>query len=236
MKVDPLGEEVSASGLNPGESASGGAIEAILRQVAALRAATGVDEQLLQLVRLVDSATWSSPVPMTLLVDGTLMRGVLVPSEVSAAFFDDALLRVASRPAAETSQEEVGRQVAEDSETSSPENVLPMEQARAFAKRIGRRLFRTQQVRAREKNANALRVINEWYRARGHDKRLTAFDFPGSYSDPSSSVRDVVNYAIGQRAITLVEVEVMSSSEWVRLPGPVRVGISRIGAWSVEWE
>ena len=59
---------------------AGDAIEAILRQVVGLRAASVIDDQLAQLIRLVDSATWSAPVPMTVLVDGASFGACLFPA------------------------------------------------------------------------------------------------------------------------------------------------------------
>jgi hypothetical protein len=211
------------------------AIEAILRQVAALRANSTVDEQLAQLVRIVDSATWSAPVPMTVLVDGTLLQGLLVPSEVSAAFLDAALRKFAQTAVDEL--EHGDNEVLQGSHSggSGEGTDFPaLHQARGFLRRVTRRPFGNTQERVRERNAKALMALNDWHRTRGGDVRLTLLDLPGSYADPASIARDVVPYTAGQRALTLADVKMMVSGEWLALRSPMRVDIGRIGAWSVD--
>ncbi len=211
------------------------AVEAILRQLVALRATSAVDDQLAQLIRIVDSATWSTPVPMTILVDGALLRGVLVPSEVSAAFLDDAL-----RSSAHAAIDELEHDNAEAPPDSESHNAgtatdgLMLQQARAFLRRLKRRPFGTSQARIRQRNANALMALNEWHQTRNHDVRLTPLDVPGNYADPRSAARDVVPYTAGQRALTLADVKIMVTGEWLALPAPVRVAVGRIGAWTVD--
>jgi hypothetical protein len=211
------------------------AVEAILRQLVALRASTGIDDQLAQLVRIVDSATWSATVPMTVIVDGTLMRGALVPSEVSATFLDNAL-----RSSAHAAVDELEGSPAEgtpDTErrdgdaTAEP---VRLQQARAFLQRLKRRPFATSQARLRQRNANALVALNDWHRTRDNDSRLSPFDVPGKFVDPGSPARDIVPYTVGQRALTLVDVKVMVAGEWQALSTPVRIAVSRIGAWTVD--
>lgn len=214
---------------------SADAIEAILRQLVALRATSAADDQLAQLVRIVDSATWSAPVPMTVLVDGALLRGVLVPSEVSATFLDGAL-----RHSAHAAVDELEQDIAEappDSEgrdAGTETDGLILQQARAFLRRLKRRPFGTAQARVRQRNANALMALNEWHQTRDPDVRLTPLDIPGNYADPGSVARDVVPYMAGQRALTLADVKMMVAGEWVALPTPVRVAVGRIGAWTVD--
>jgi hypothetical protein len=229
--TDDLSEDI---GRGPGGSNDQNSIDAetLLRQVAALRAADGGDEHLIQLVRIVDSATWSTPVPMTIIISGNLIRGILVPSEVSAAFLDDALRRSSNKAIAELAEEGYDPAGADASDESVESSDL--ERARSFAKRIRRRPFKSLQARLRERNATALIAINEWYGTREHDKRLNALDVPGRYADPASAVRDVVYYAVGQRAITLAEAEVMVAGEWHPFPAPVRISIAHIGAWSID--
>jgi hypothetical protein len=217
-----------------GVSVPSDAIEAILRQVAALRANNAIDEQLAQLIRIVDSATWSVPVPMTVLVDGALLQGLLVPSEVSTAFLDDALSKYAQTTVDELEQ---GSEALRDSHSSDvgtgPESPA-IHQARGFLRRVKRRPFGNAQERVRQRNANALMALNDWRRTRDRDLRLTLLDLPGSYTDPASIARDVVPYTVGQRALTLANVKIMAAGEWLALPGPVRVDVRRIGAWTVD--
>jgi hypothetical protein len=211
------------------------AVEAILRQLVALRATSAVDNQLAQLIRIVDSATWSTPVPMTILVDGTLLRGVLVPSEVSATFLDDALRR--SAHAAVDELEHDNTEAPPDSEgrnSGTETDGLVLQQARAFLRRLKRRPFSTSQARVRQRNASALMALNDWHRTRDQDVRLTPLDVPGNYTDPGSVARDVVPYTAGQRALTLADVKMMVAGEWLALPTPVRVVVGRIGAWTVD--
>jgi hypothetical protein len=211
-------------------------LEAILRQMVALRSGAAMDDQLLQLIRLVDSATWSAPVPMTLLVDGALMQGSLVPGEVSAAYLDEALER--SAHAAVNQLDSDVSAVSEDNGSGSGEGAsgreLIISQARAFAKRMRRRPFSNSQTRIRQRNANALVAINSWRQIPAHDSRLTPFDISGDYTDPASPARDVIPYMTGHRALTLSDVKMLVGGEWVAIPAPVRVVVGRIGAWSVD--
>jgi hypothetical protein len=211
-------------------------IEAILRQVIALRSATGPDDQLAQLLRMVDSATWSAPVPITVLVDGALIRGALVPSEVSAAYLDDVLDRSASAAVSQlepdAGHDPTMRTEEEGDRASRAE--LARRQVRAFSKRIRRRPFSTAQARIRQRNAKALIAINNWHQSADHDSRLSPFDMPGDFSIPGSPVRDVIPYLTGQRALTLADVKVLVAGEWIAIPAPVRVTVSRIGAWSID--
>lgn len=224
----------SADGTNRGDTRID-SLEGILRQLVTLRAASATDDQLAQLVRMVDSATWSAPVPMTILVDGTVLRGVLVPSEVSASFLDDALRRSAYKAVAELESETNETLSANENGGEETESrALVFQQARAFLKRILRRPFGASQVRMRQRNANALLALNKWHETRARDTGLTALDFPGSYTDPTSAARDVVGYTTGQRALTLADVNISTAGEWLAVPGPVRVSIGRIGAWTVD--
>ena len=77
-------------------------------------------------------------------------------------------------------------------------------------------------------------ALNDWHRTRGGDVRLTLLDLPGSYTDPASIARDVVPYTAGQRALTLADVKMMVSGEWLALRSPMRIDIGRIGAWTVD--
>jgi hypothetical protein len=216
-------------------SVSADTVEAILRQLVALRATSAVDDQLAQLIRIVDSATWSAPVPMTVLVDGALLRGVLVPSEVSAAFLDDTLRRSAHAAVDELEQDDGETPPDDESRDAGTEtDALMLQQARAFLLRLKRRPFSTSQARVRQRNANALMALNNWHQNRDRDLRLTPLDVPGSYADPASVARDVVPYTAGQRALTLADVRMMVAGEWLALPAPVRVAVGRIGAWSVD--
>lgn len=210
-------------------------VEAILRQVVGLRAANAVDDQLAQLIRLVDSATWSAPVPMTLLVDGALLRGVLVPSEVSATYLDDALERSA-RTAVSQLQADMPDEAAEpgEDEPKSTRVELLLQQASAFLQRITRRPFSAAQLRIRQRNANALLALNRWHQNREHDLRLTPLDIPGTYTEPGAVARDVIPYATGQRAITLADVKMLVAGEWLAIPAPLRVSVARVGAWAVD--
>ena len=207
--------------------------EALLRQVVALRAASASDQHLAQLIRIVDSATWSAPVPMTILVDGTLLRGMLVPSEVSTAFIDDALRRSADTAVDELEQsiDDAAAQTDPDPHSERAERAL--RQARAFLQRVKRRPFSHMQAQLREHNAGALMALNEWHETRDPQPNLTTWDVPGSYADPTSAVRDVVSYTVGQRVLTLADVEIMVAGEWQTLTVPFRVILSRIGAWTV---
>jgi len=216
-------------------SVSADTVEAILRQLVALRATSAVDDQLAQLIRIVDSATWSAPVPITILVDGSLLRGVLVPSEVSAAFLDDALRRSAHAAVNELEQDDgEAPPDGESRNAGTATGALILQQARAFLQRLKRRPFGTLQARIRQRNANALMALNNWHQNRDRDLRLTPLDVPGSYADPASVARDVVPYTAGQRALTLADVKMMVAGEWLALPAPVRVTVGRIGAWSVD--
>lgn len=216
-------------------SVPGDAVEAILRQVVGMRAAGAVDDQLAQLIRMVDSATWSAPVPMTVLVDGALLRGVLVPSEVNAAYLDDALARSA-RAAVDQLDEDNGDSTpgAEGRESETERNELVRQQARAFLRRIRRRPFSTSQARIRQRNANALMALSRWHQTREPDIHLTPLDIPGTYADPASGARDVIPYATGQRALTLADVKMLIAGEWLAIPAPLRVSVGRIGAWAVD--
>jgi len=209
-------------------------VEALLRQVVALRASSIGDDQLTQLIRIVDSATWSAPVPMTILVDGALLRGALVPSEVSATYLDDALHRSARTAVSELENSDaVTSQDTGNHDTGSAPVAFALQQARSFFRRMKRRPFTVAQARIRERNANALLALNRWYETRD-DVRLTPLDIPGRYADPSSIARDVVPYTAGQRALTLADVKIMVAGEWVAIPAPVRVAVGRIGAWTVD--
>lgn len=210
-------------------------VEAILRQLVALRTTSGVDDQLAQLIRMVDSATWSAPLPMTVLVDGALIRGVLVPSEVSATFLDDALRRSAHAAVDELEQgDDEATSDVEGQSSGGDAEALIFRQARGFLRRLKRRPFSTSQARVRQRNANALVALNKLHETREHEARLTPLDVPGSYADPGSVARDVVPYTAGQRAITLADVKMMVAGEWLALPAPVRVAVGRIGAWTVD--
>src|SRR5215470_2349093 len=210
------------------------AVEALLRQVVTLRATSVGDDQLAQLIRIVDSATWSAPVPMTVLVDGALLRGVLVPSEVSAAFLDDALRRSAHAAVDQLENGDETPPDGNDRDADSQAVAFALQQARAFLRRMKRRPFAVLQARTRQRNVNALMALNKWRETRDHDVRLTALDVPGSYADPASVARDIVPYAAGQRALTLADVKMMVAGEWLALPAPVRVTVGRIGAWTVD--
>jgi hypothetical protein len=219
---------MTADESNGSKLADGNTLEAILRQLVALRSATAVDDQLTQLIRMVDSATWSAPVPMTLLVDGALLRGVLVPGEVNAAYLDEALARSAT---ATVSQRESG-----DSGGETPDGGegLILRQARGFAQRMGRRPFGSSQARIRERNANALVALNRWHESPEHDKRLTPLEIPGDFTDPTSPARDVIPYMTSQRALTLADVKMLVAGEWLAIGAPVRVVVGRIGAWAID--
>jgi len=210
-------------------------LEALLRQVVTLRATEAVDDQLAQLIRIVDSATWSVLIPVTLLVDGALLRGLLVPSEVSATFLDDALSR--SAHVAVDDLESANENLLSEQEGRSAESeasTFALQHAGAFLRRVRRRPFSLLQDRIRHRNANALMAINDWRETRDHDARLTPLDLPGRYTDPASVVRDVLSYSVGQRSLTLAEVKMMVTGEWLALPTPVRVTIGRIGAWTLD--
>lgn len=210
-------------------------VEAILRQLVSLRSSSVADDQLTQLIRIVDSASWSAPIPMTILVDGALLRGALVPSEVSAAFLDYALRRSAhdavdqlEGTTAKTSPDN------ENTDSETDETALKLQQARSFLRRMKLRPFSTAQSRVRQRNANALMAINDWHRDRDHGIRQGPLDIPGSYTDPTSAARDVIPYTAGQRAITLADVKMMVAGEWVAFTAPVRIAIGRIGAWTID--
>jgi hypothetical protein len=209
--------------------------EALLRQVVALRVTSAADDQLTQLIRIVDSATWSAPVPMTVLVDGALLRGVLVPSEVSATFLDDVLRRSAHAAVDDLEgTEDEGQLSKEEGSGDRQATASALQRARAFLRRVRRRPFSNLQAGVRQRNANALMALNDWHERRDHGTRLTALDFPGSYTDPASVVRDVLPYAAGQRALTLADVRIMVAGEWLAFTAPIRVTIGRIGAWTVD--
>ncbi len=155
---------------------------------------------------------------MTILVDDALLRGALVPSEVSAAFLDDALRRSALD--AVDQLEGVTAETSSDRENAGPETgetELKLQQARSFLRRMRFRPFSTAQSRVRQRNANALMAISDWHRTRDHGIRHGPLDIPGSYTDPASSARDVIPYTAGQRAITLAEVKMMVAGEWLAL-------------------
>lgn len=208
------------------------AVELILRELVGMRTSTATDDQLAQLLRLVDSATWSAPVPMTVLIDGALLRGLLVPSEVSAAYLDDALSRSARNA---MSQFEDDSEVPSDpAAQGAPERELLKEQARAFLNRTRRRLFSSSQARTRQRNANALIALSRWRASYEHDSQPAPLDTPGSYADPESVTRAVIPYTAGQRAMTLSDVRMLVGGEWLAIPSPVRVAVHRIGAWTVD--
>jgi hypothetical protein len=209
-------------------------LEAILRQLVALRSGTAMDDQLLQLIRLVDSATWSAPVPMTLLVDGALLRGSLVPGEVNAAYLDQALERSARAAVSQHESDVSLASEGEESDVGEGGEGLIISQARAFAKRMRRRPFSNSQIRIRQRNANALVAINRWHQSPAHDNRLTPLEIPGDYADPASPSRDVIPYMTGQRALTLADVKMLVGGEWLAIPAPVRVVVGRIGAWAID--
>ncbi|HEX6521502.1 MAG TPA: hypothetical protein VF070_16100 [Streptosporangiaceae bacterium] len=212
-----------------------GTLEAILRQLVALRSGTVMDDQLLQLIRLVDSATWSAPVPMTLLVDGALLRGSLVPGEVNAAYLDEALERSAHAAVSQLESSAASwAPEGEDGEAGGSGNELIIRQARAFAKRMRRRPFSNLQARIRQRNANALVAISNWHQSSEHDTRLTPLEISGEYTDPASPARAVIPYMTGQRALTLTDVKMLAGGEWLAIPAPVRVVIARIGAWAID--
>ncbi len=208
-------------------------LEAILRQLVALRSGTAVDDQLLQLIRLVDSATWSAPIPITLLVDGALLRGSLVPGEVSAAYLDEALERSAHAAVSQLESDVPATSESEESDVSENARELIISQARAFSKRMRRRPFSNSQTRIRQRNANALIAISRWHQSQAHDSRLTPLDISGDYTDPASPARDVIPYITGQRALTLADVKMLVGGEWLAIPAPVRVVVGRIGAWAL---
>jgi hypothetical protein len=213
----------------------GSKIEAILRQVAAMRAVSSVDDQLTQLIRLVDSGAWTAPVPMTILVDGTLVRGLLVPGEVSATFLDDAL-----RQSAQSAVDRLQSALAHADESGAEELFAAkkindsLQRAQTFLRRVGRKPFSILQAGIRRRNANALVAINDWHEEREHDSRLTPLEFPGSYLDSESPVRDVLAYAVGQRTLTLANVKMLIAGEWIAFPAPMRVSLGRVGAWSAD--
>jgi hypothetical protein len=213
----------------------GDSVEALLRHVAVLRAANSGDDQLVQLIRIVDSGGWSAPVPMTVLVDGTLVRGQLVPGEVSATYFDDALQQSAETAvshlesrSAEPAEEKPGRISQPSTESES------LIRARAFLRRVRRNPFSVLQAAVRKRNANALVAINDWRKTREPNSNLTPLDFPGHYSDPNSPVRDVLSYTVGQRALTLADVKILVSGEWITFSSPMRILLGRIGAWTTD--
>jgi hypothetical protein len=212
-------------------------LETILRQLVAVRAASAVDDELALLVRMVDSATWSAPVPMTILVDGAVLRGILVPSEVSAAFLDNALLRSA-RAAVDQYPEENAEASAggsDDPDEIAAADTLASRQARAFLQRVRRRPFSAAQSQIRRRNASALRALGGLNTDnRSESTRLAPLDIRGSYRDPQSPARDVIPYTVGQRALTLAEAKMLAGGEWLALPAPVRVSVGRIGAWTVD--
>lgn len=208
------------------------AVEVILRQLVTMRVSTATDEQLAQLLRLVDSATWSAPVPLTVLIDGALLRGLLVPSEVSASYLDDALTR--SARSAVSRLEGDDELTTEPGTQDAPNLELLLQQARAFMSRARRRLFSAAQARARQRNANALVALDRWLASYEHNSRLTPLDVPGTYADPESVARAVIPYMAGQPAMTLSEVKMLVGGEWLVVPSPVRVAVHRIGAWTVD--
>lgn len=209
--------------------------EAILRQLVALRASNIIDDQLAQLIRMVDSASWSAPVPMTILVDGAVLRGALVPSEVSAAFLDDALRRSAHDAVDQLEGEAVETSSGRgNTDTEADENALKLQQSRSFLRRMKLRPFSTAQSRVRQRNASALMAIGNWHQARDHGIRQGPLDIPGRYTDPTSAARDVIPYTAGQRALTLADVKMMVAGEWLALSAPVRVAVGRIGAWTID--
>jgi hypothetical protein len=209
--------------------------EALLRQMVALRSTAAVDDQLTQLMRIVDSATWSTPVPMTILIDGALLRGILVPSEVSATFLDDALRHSAHAAVdqletVESDSEQGEGEGAADAEATA----TALQQARAFLRRVRRRPFASLQAGVRQRNAKALIAISDWHEKRDVNARHTPLDIPGSYADPASVVRDVLLYTAGQRALTLADVKMLVAGEWLAINTPMRIAIGRIGAWTVD--
>ncbi|MEY9887703.1 hypothetical protein ABIA31_001332 [Catenulispora sp. MAP5-51] len=210
-------------------------LEAVLRQLAGLRLSAAADEQLTQLIRIADSATWSVPIPMTILLGGVVVQGVLVPSEVSATFLDDAL-----RHAAHDAVDELERQNSHEREREqrweskrSPEALI-LQHARSFLQRITRRPFATAQAKLRERNAKALVAISRWHTERDHGPQVTPLDIPGNYADASSEARDVVPYVVGQRAITLMNAKMLVGGEWLSLPSPVRLTVGHISAWTMD--
>ena len=237
MTADRVSEEEASSkaGADSQTTFSSQAAEVLLRQVAALRSSSAADDQLTQLIRIVDSATWSVPVPMTVLVDGTLLRGVLVPGEVSATFLDGVLRRTAHAAvdqlasAVDESDEGQPGDSADNEATAAT-----LQHARAFLRRISRRPFSAMQVSVRQRNAKALMAINRWHGQRDPDSHLTPLDFPGSYADPAAVIRDVLPYTTGQRALTLANVKMLAGGEWLAIPTPIRIVIGRIGAWTVD--
>jgi hypothetical protein len=223
----------------PGVAAEslGVAVEAILRQVATLKAASAEDDQLTQLIRMVDSATWSAPLPMTVLVDGALLRGVLVPSEVNAAYLDDALSHSAHSAITKLEEEE-GFPAAEttDSGPDAERKKVMFEQARAFLQRTKRHPFSAAQARMRQRNASALVALDRWHQDRGSgsEARPAPLDAPGTYTDPASTARSIIPYTVGQRALTLADVRMLVAGEWLAFSAPVRVTVGRIGAWAID--
>lgn len=215
-----------------GSPASSDTLEAILRHLVALRSSTAIDEELVQLLRMVDSATWSAPVPITILVDGTLVHGVLVPGEVSSAYLDNELGQFATDALSQLEPDASAASSEEDPQRSTRSEQV-VRQARGFARRIGRQPFATSQAQRRQRNANALVALNSWHRPPAHDNRLTPLDIPGNFTDPESPARDVIPYMTGQRALTLTDAEILVDGKWLPVRTPVRVSVARIGVWTI---
>jgi hypothetical protein len=172
---------------------------------------------------------------MTVVVEGTLLQGLLVPSEVSATFLDDSLLKYAQSAVTEMESSSEASKEGHGSGNVHVEIDPPaLHQARGFLRRFTRRPFSSSQARVRERNANALVALNDWHRTRDRNLRITSLDIQGSYADPTSIARDVVAYTAGQRALTLANVKMRVDSEWLALSAPVRVNIGLIGAWTLD--
>src|SRR5262249_9598327 len=120
---------------------------------------------------------------MTVLVDGALLRGVLVPSEVSAAFLDDALRRSAHAAVGDLENADETPPERGDRDAVTQTATFALQLARAFLQRVKRRPFGVLQARTRQRNANALMALNKWHETRDHHVHLTALDVPGSYAD-----------------------------------------------------
>ncbi|WP_034263965.1 hypothetical protein [Actinospica robiniae] len=223
---DGAGEKESAdvSSVDPAE--------ALLRQVVALRSTIAIDEQLAQLMRLVDSATWSVPIPMTLILSGMILRGVLVPSEVAAAFLDGALSK-AARSAAESLSQQTDS-TGDDEDGSQEAADVRAQQVRGFEQRMSRQPFSAAQARLRRRNADALMALGTWHTASHESGQVNVLDFPGSVASPISKARSVIPYASGQPALTLAEAKVLAAGDWIPLPAPVRVALGHISAWTVD--
>lgn len=203
--------------------------EAILRQIVALRSDNAADDQLALLVRMVDSATWAVSVSLTVLVDGVLLQGALVPSEVSATFLDETLQR-----AAESVVEQLRQASKQQPDDPSPGTLaVRLRQAQAFLQRVARRPFSAAQLRTRQRNASALVQLGEWHSSHGQ-RPANPLDIPGSYADPSSHARNVVQYTAGQRSLTLVEAKMFVGGSWLALKTPVRVSLGRVSTWTLD--